>query len=68
MLEDLDVPLGQVEAIMNGLVKFWDKPLRRATGRYHSAAEVWAVYNEHIENRLLYRWAANQRDGMEEEE
>ena len=61
MLEDLDVPLAQVEAIMNGLVKYWSGPARKASGHYHTPAEIWAVYNDHLERRLSHQWAINKQ-------
>ena len=61
MLEDLDVPLPQVEAVMNGLVRYWGGVARKVSGNYHTAAEIWAVYNEHLESRLRLQWAMNKQ-------
>ncbi|WP_145858318.1 hypothetical protein [Pedobacter suwonensis] len=36
----------EVEAIMNGLIYFWDIGyIKRWLGQFHTAAEVWAAYN-----------------------
>lgn len=60
MLEEMDIPLPQVEAILNGVVAFWDGWKKQASGQFHTAAEVWAVYNEHLEQRLSAQWDANK--------
>jgi hypothetical protein len=68
MLEEMDVPLPQVEAILNGVIKFWDGFLKKTSGAYHTAAEVWAVWNEHLEKRLRAQWEANKKPDVEESE
>lgn len=38
----------EVEAITNGLMDFWDSGIKQLSGEYHTAAEVWATYNNYL--------------------
>jgi hypothetical protein len=44
----------EVEAIMNGLIYFWDVGhIKRWLGQFHTAAEVWAAYNFYLETYYI---------------
>jgi len=52
LMEWLNVNTPQeIEAIMNGLVKYWENStIKQLRGQFHTAAEVWATYNYYLMN------------------
>jgi hypothetical protein len=60
MLEDMQVPPHQMEAVLKGVIQFWEGPLKRVSGDYHTASEVWAAYNHYLQSRLADAWAQNK--------
>lgn len=49
--EELELGMDQIEAIMIGAVEYWDhgSTIKWILGKYHTAVEVWAVYNYYLE-------------------
>ncbi len=39
----------EIEAIMEAVIMFWEGHTKRTTGDYHTAAEVWMAYSQHLE-------------------
>lgn len=70
-LEYLNVttPL-ELEAIIIGAVKYWDKGsfIKKIRGEYHTAAEAWSVYNYYLIKKIEDKIAALKKQIEEIEE